>query len=339
MSYTSNNTFPPATRLSDVREFVKLLGYKKYSGWTTFEDVRFESYGWFDETDYRSWSGVELSIDQAEAGPLSVSTSSTVSRSHYDLVHQNLTITALRNRFGGTFNSDAGVGRYMRPEAGPPPPAASGCHLAFSRFGSNLIRALHYWDSLTLPNHPAATADNAIVQLGMHPRSLSANMLMAFSVSIVEDYLNSCFIALLKYSPQKEKLLRGISLRGDHLARVSNGEESVEQAVAETFSFQRISAACKNFATIDKKLDIAAALRKPFNRRRSTLFDDLEALADKRNQFVHRASLDLSVTDGAIKKTLHDLDVAMTRVQKSIVSQYGWSFDKTWSVGRHTKGA
>ncbi|MGX1325436.1 hypothetical protein ACVMFA_007397 [Bradyrhizobium liaoningense] len=336
MSYCSDNQFPTDTRLADIRDFLLLLGYRKLSGWVTFEDVSFESYGWHDTEDHKSWSGVELSINN-KGGRLSVSTRTPVSRSYYDLEQQNRTISALRKRFGGTFRTDAGNGRYQRAEFGPPPPAASGCHLAFSRFGSNLIRASHYAQSLVFPHHPPRKSDDIIVQLGMHPQTLSGNMLMSFSVSIVEDYLKSCFIALLRYSPQKEQFLRGARLNGDQLNRISNREYSVEQAVAETFSFQRISTACKNFQSLDRKLDLASVLRKPFRRRRKTLYDTLEELVDKRNEFVHRAILDLGLTDDVVREALYDLEVAMTRVQRAIVNRYNWPYEKTWHVGRPSK--
>jgi hypothetical protein len=316
-----------------------LLGYRKLSGWVTFDGSTFESYGWYDEKDYRSWSGVELSIDKRKDGLLSVSTRTTVSRSYYDLEQQNRTISALRRRFAGIFQTDEGRGRYMRPNSGPPAPAASGCHLAFSRFGSNLIKASHYAQSLVFSNYPAEKDDDLLLQFGLHPRTLSGNMLVSFSVSIVEDYLKSCFIALLKYSPQKEKSLRGVRLSGDQLTKVSNEEYSIEQAVSETFSFQRISRACKNFENLDKQLDLAGALRKPFRRRRQTLYDKLEELVDKRNEFVHRASLDLGLTDELVRETLYDLDVAMTRIHRTIANRYKWPHEKTWGIGHPSKAA
>jgi hypothetical protein len=154
MSYTSENTFPATARVADIRELVELLGYRKVKGWTHSGEISFESYLWYDEADYRSWAGVELSIDKTKTGELSVSTRSAASRSYYDLVQQNRTIAALRRQFGGTFTTDEGGGRYMRPHSKLPAPAATGCHLAFNRFGSNLIKASQYVGALTFPNYP-----------------------------------------------------------------------------------------------------------------------------------------------------------------------------------------
>jgi hypothetical protein len=141
MSYSSENLFPASTRIADVREFVKLLGYEKAGVWT-HKGQKFEDYGWFEQTDYKSWTSVELAIYKSDDGTLATSTRTGVSRSYYDLDQQNRTIRALYKRFGGTFDTDEGSRQLMRPETGPQPPASSGCHLAFARFGSNLITAL-----------------------------------------------------------------------------------------------------------------------------------------------------------------------------------------------------
>ncbi len=335
MSYCSENRLPPGTKLADVNEFVELLDYKR-NGTLAFDGIKLNCYFWFDDDEYRSWSGIELdSYVDAETKEVIVGTRTVISRSYFDLIHQNKTISAIRKRFGGQFSTDAGTGRYFRQEDNPPPPAASGCHLSFSRFGSNLIKAHHYINSLQFINEPKELAQPT----DMSPRTLSNNMMISFLVSIMEDYLKSCFIALLKYSPSKEAFLRNIRLQGDQLARIANNEISVEAMVAETLSFQRVSAACKHFEAIDKKLDLAGALRRPFRRRQKSLFDLLEELVVTRHNFVHRAKLDSGYSAMSLIHIIHDIDVAMTRIDRAISNRYGWStIERTWHIGRRPKG-
>src|SRR5271170_4272811 len=154
MSYSSENILASGTRIQDVREFVLLLGFKKSKAVKNKELRQFEDYFWFDSDDYKSWTTVELSIYRNEKGFIAVGTRTNASRSYVDLIHQNETISALRKRFGGEFTTDAGRGRYMRPESGPPSAPASGCFLAFSRFGENLIKAKLCHDARTFPYHP-----------------------------------------------------------------------------------------------------------------------------------------------------------------------------------------
>ena len=337
MSYSSENKFPVGIRIADVREFVELLGYKKAGAWTA-EGTRFEDYFWFEELDYKSWSGVELAIYvDFEDAHLTVSTRSVVARSYFDLVHQNRTISALRKRFGGNLTTDGGHGRYLHPKHGAPPPAASGCHLSYSRFGSNLIKALHYLQSLQFPNEQDRN-QRPLFMAELDPRTLSNNMTISFLVSIIEDYLKSTFIALLKYSHQKEKFLRGVRLQGDQLARIANREISVEAMVAETLSFQRISVACKHFQAIDGELDLAGVLRRPFRRRQKNLFDSLEELVDRRHDFVHRAKLDLGHSTEALIQITYDVDLAMTRIERAIANRYEWPpIEKSWAIGRRPR--
>lgn len=338
MSYTSGSKFANGTRPADVRAFVELLGFKKHGSWT-HEGVRFEEYFWFDDQDYKSWSGVELTIYiDPEDGELAVSTRSVVARSYYDLAHQNNTIAALKRRFGGQFTTDAGRGRYFRPAFDPPPPAASGCHLAYSRFGSNLIKVLHYLQSLDFPNERKDSAAAMKFMRTESPRTLSNNMALSFLVSILEDYLKSTFISLLKYSPNKEKFFRNIRWQGDWLTRVASGEISVEAMAAETLSFQRISAACRQFQAIDNELDLGGALRRPYGRRQKCLFDSLEELVIARHDFVHRAKLQLEYSTEAIIQIIYDLEVAMGRIERAISSKYGWPrIDKSWGIGRRPR--
>jgi hypothetical protein len=339
VSYSSENVHPLETRISDVRSFVQLLGFNKAARWE-YDGQAVEEYYWFDETDYRSWSGGELAIYvDTQDGRLKVSTRSTISRSYYDLRHQNETIGAIRKRFGGTFRTDEGAGRYLRVSHGPPAPAASGCHLAFCRFGSNLIRAAHYLQSRRLGEGPLSKASGYRLLQSLDPEALSNNMIVSFLVSIVEYYLKSTVIALLKHSPHKERFLRGIRLQGEQLARIASGETSVEHVVAETLPFQRISTASRHFEAIDKTLDIGGVLRRPYRRRRTSFFDLLEQLVEKRHDFVHRAHLDLSVTTPYLVDIVYDLDVAMTRVYGSIAERYGWGWEKTWGVGRRPRRA
>ena len=338
MSYESESLLSRGARLQDVREFVELLGYKKTGITHSKKYGRFEEYYYFDEKEYRSWIGVLLAI-QVKNKSLVVSTRTTVARSFYDLDHQNRTIFQLRKRFGGNFRTDEGNGRYMRPDSAPPTPAASGCHIAFQRFGDNLIQAKIYLDARTFPKQYQGKAGEFLAQMGMSPKVLSNNMLLPFLVATLEDYFKSTFVALLRYSARKQAFFKGLRLQGDHLVAISDGE-SVESQVAETLPFQRISSIARHFEALDPKLDLAGFLKKPYRRRKQSLHDLIETLVIARHSFIHRAQLGLSLTDKKMDDLVYDLDEAITRVYKGITSYYSWHFDRGWYLGnrRAAKG-
>jgi hypothetical protein len=332
MSYSSENTLPIGTRIQDVRDFCALMGYRKSAVLKSEELGEFEEYWWFEEKDYQSWSGVELSVHRTER-IITVSTRTTLARSYFDLSQQNNTISAIRKRFGGTFTTDAGRGRYLRPSSGPTPAPASGCCLAFSRFGLNLIKAKIYHEARTFPNHPQRKCKGIEIIQELDPRTLANNTLVPFLVAAMEDYFKSTFIALLRYSIRKDAFLKSIRLQGEQLAAISSGDSTVEEQISETLSFQRLSALSRHFETLDAKLDLAGALRRPYRRRSQSLFDALEALVLCRHEFIHRATVDTSMTDERIMNIIYDLDEAITRVYRRITDHYNWIFERSWHLG------
>ncbi len=340
MSYSSENTLALGTRIQDVREHVLRLGYAKSGVIKSEEYGQFDDYWWFDATDYRSWSGVELSIFRIDKN-IAISTRTTVGRSYFDLSHQNKTISGLRKRFGGEFTTDEGRGRYLKPASGPPPAPASGCYLAFERFGRNLTKAMIYHESRDFPNHPPRKwkgIEFEILQY-LDPRILANNTLVPFLVAAIEDYFKSTFIALLRYSIRKEAFLKTVRLQGEQLLAISDGKATVEEQISETLPFQRLSAICRHFEVLDAKLDIAGALRKPYRRRSQSLFDSLESLVLSRHEFIHRATLDPALSDTRIYELIYDLEEAITRVYRRITEHYDWFFVRSWQLGRRRKNA
>jgi hypothetical protein len=335
MSYSSTNELAQGAKLKDALEFASLLGYR-YDGILKSDEVGpISCLNWFEEKDYCSWSGVELGIYE-HGSTVMVETRTTIGRSYFDLEHQNKTIRLFRKHFGGTFTTDGGKGRYLRPSSGPPTPAASGCHLAFQRFGENLITGHVYYMFRNFTGPKPFAPSGIYVINKANPWLISNNLLLPFVVAIVEDYFKSTYVALLRYSDKKEAILRAGRLTPEKLAAVSERTTTVEQAFAETLSFQRVSTTCKHFAALDPKLDFAGALRKPYRRRKVPLYDSLEEMTELRHEVIHRAEISSRVTDDYLVALVNDLEVAIVRCYRLLTKTYGWAYDKWWSAGRLT---
>jgi hypothetical protein len=163
----------------------------------------------------------------------------------------------------------------------------------------------------------------------MNPRLLSNNLLLPYLVAIWEEYFKASFTALLRYSVRREALLKGTRLLShDHLEAVAAGRETVEEAIATTLSFQRPSSIVSHFGILDPKLDVGGALKKPFRRRRLSLFESLEALVERRHAFVHRGEIDTSLTDDRVHMVLKDFEVGVDRVYQRIADHYGWRAER-----------
>lgn len=317
MSYTSESELPKGTVLRRVLEVIDLLEYKPSADDFKIPH-RVGSYYWYEYNDYRSWTGVELSVYR-ENGQIRIDTRSRSSRSFWDLKHQNKTLKLIRDLFGGHFITDAGRNRCWIPENPPPSPLSSGCYLARWRFHNALGKANVYLMTRNLKGGIAREAPSGLAFMDeFNPRLLSNNLLIPFITAIWEEYFRATFAVVLKYSENRSVVLKKARLSHTQLEKVAAENWPIEQAVSECFSFQRPSLIGDNFRMIDNRLDIAAALRKPYRRRKITLFDSIEAMVEKRNIFVHEGEIDLSLYDKNLKRTLSDIVEAIDRSYASI---------------------
>jgi hypothetical protein len=324
MSYTSTSFLRGSVTVAQAKEIIDLLGYKQARDGIKVPS-RVAGYFWHDETDYRSWSGVELDIYKTPKGPVKVTTRSTVARSYWDLIHQNKTLKLLRDLFGGHFETDAGRNRYWRPDEPPPPPISSGCYLARWRFHNNLGRAEGYLMNRKLEGPIARDSSSGFEFMdGMNPRLLSNNLLVPYMIAVWEEFFRATFAACLRYTKQREAALKRAKLSHADLEKLAIGTVQVERSVAEFFSFQRPSAIAETFKLLDPKLDLAAPLRKPYRRRRIPLYDSLEALVVQRNALVHAGDINLELFDKQLETTMRDLTEAVNRAYDYIAKHYGF---------------
>jgi hypothetical protein len=159
----------------------------------------------------------------------------------------------------------------------------------------------------------------------INPRLLSNNLLIPYVIAVWEDYFRSTFTAALKYTGKREAALKKARLSHAQLEQIATAEKPVEQTISECFSFQRPSLIGENFKLLDAKLDIVAALRKPYRRRKATLFASIEALVERRNAFVHTGEMDLSLYDKLLNQTLTDIVEAVNRAYAVIGTRFGFT--------------
>ncbi|KAB0672193.1 hypothetical protein F6V30_06410 [Oryzomonas sagensis] len=328
MSYCSENILPADTKIRNLQDLVELLGYKKIKiAYKIPGEIA--HYYWFEEEEYRSYTGIELSIYRTEQGEVSVQTRSRIARSYWDLAHQNETIRRIRSYFGGIFSTDAGANRYEHVEGTPPTQAQSGCHRAFQRFGSNIIKAMRYIDERSFTSDRIKYNELEFLQ-AYSPRVLSNNLLLPFMTSVLEDYFKSTFISILKSSEKKETFFKGNRFSSEHLTLISDRQLSVEDATAESLSFQNINSICQHFKSLEPKLDLAGVLRKPYRRRKESLFDSLERMVKRRHLIIHQATIDITLKDIDAARMIDDLQESVVRCYKRITDFYMWEFDQGW---------
>jgi hypothetical protein len=324
MSYKSESILSKTVKLLRLQEVIESLGYKKIRDplKATYE---MGSYFWHDAEDYRSWSGIQLSIYQTK-GRVTITTHSTASRSYWDLKHQNKTVRLIRDLFGGHFFTDAGRNRCWSPAGPPPTPLSSGCFLARWRFQNALGRARIYLQTRKLEGVIAREKPTGIPFFDeFNPRLLSNNLLLPFVVAVWEEYFRSTFAAVLTYSRFREGVLKRARLSHAQLEQIAMRTQPFEKTIAECFYFQRPSMISENFKLIDQNLDIGGALKKPYKRRKVTHFDSIEEIVESRNAFVHTGEMNLGLYDKQINSTFQDFVEAVDRAYDAIGKHYAFT--------------
>lgn len=323
MSYTSESKFPNTVKLAQLQKVVDLLGYKKFRTNPNLPNM-LGSYFWFDENDYRSWTGVELQIYR-NSGKITLDTRSRSSRSHWDLCHQNVTLKTVRDLFGGHFTTDAGRNRYWHPDEPPPSSLSSGCYLARWRFHNALQKIDLYLMSRGLEGTIAREAPSGLQFLDeINPRLLSNNLIVPYAIAVWEEYFRATFTAVLKYSSMREAALKKARLSHSQLEQIAVAGLPIERAISECFSFQRPSLIGQNFKLLDSKLDIGGVMHKPYKRRKISLFNSIESLVEARNSFVHTGDMNMELYDKKLQTQLVDIVKAVDRSYTAIGKHYGF---------------
>ncbi|WP_332812401.1 hypothetical protein [Sphingomonas sp.] len=161
-------------------------------------------------------------------------------------------------------------------------------------------------------------------QLALEPEIFANNMAIPYLIAILEDYFRSTFVALLAYSPRKQQVFKRARLSAEQLEAVSEGRMTIEAAVAQGFSLQRVSIAGRHFAELDPKIDLGGELRRPFRRRRVSIYDAMEQLVELRHRIVHRAEQVHSLTNEALGDMVLLAEACLERAYRHITDCYGW---------------
>lgn len=89
----------------------------------------------------------------------------------------------------------------------------------------------------------------------INPLFFANKLLVPYIVAIWEEYFRSTYVVLLRYSGKRVSALKRNKLSQHQLESVAAGRQDVEQAVAESLSFQRPSSISSNFESIEPNLD------------------------------------------------------------------------------------
>ena len=206
----------------------------------------------------------------------------------YDLQKMNETIRCLKQYCDASFEIDCGKNRYF-PEDTLIKGAESGCYFAVERLFNNFSSLKHI-----LSKYPRdIEAEKSMYEISgiPTPNMFHANVYSTYLCSLIEEYFRTTYIALLKYSDRKDKILN-VKFSPYDMVDISNGEKTVEEVFAGTLSFQNIQKICSNFHALDNKLDIGQALKKPYHNRKKNQYEQVKDILERRHGLIHRLEID-----------------------------------------------
>lgn len=329
MGCDCTNYFPKGTRAKDVESFLYLLGYQKGEK-GPFSGMIGTPYSFYRDEDYKYITGIYSELYEDKKKRLAFWTRTTIWRSKFDSDFHNYTIKQLKSRFGGYFESDYGRNRYFKYDGPIREKAEAGVYRAFGLFSSNIKKVKHFITFAKLLDEESHKIQGVDFMDSHNPRIVAANLLVPFVIATVEDFFRSTFIALLRYSKVREKIIQNARLQGPELAAIDQGVLTVPEAVAKWMSFQDVNKISAAFKELDVKLDIHGILKRPYGRRKETFWALLERLIAQRHSLIHRAELDPSYRPDNLKRDIDLVAKAMWRVYQATISHNGWQGVEEW---------
>jgi hypothetical protein len=154
-------------------------------------------YYWFDDTDYRSFDGVEATVyppsaeEQQKLGQCewALHTRTRASASPADKEQQNKVIRAARQNFGGNFYNDwYGKNRYTKVETDSRDATARGIYLAYEVVTQN-IKAVRYALPEPSEGFESLVGTKLEVLATSDPTRVLYNALVPFAVAALEHFL------------------------------------------------------------------------------------------------------------------------------------------------------
>lgn len=329
MSYTSINTFPEGTTITSTKNLVELLGYKKCADEFSIPE-QVGCYGWLADFPDISFVGIELSIYRSN-NVIRVETRTRAGRSYWDLKQQNKTIKYLHDYLGGSFETDEGKNKYLYRNAVEPSKLASGLYLSRWIFNNALIMPQIYMNCRTLQGDAAQEKPTGLDWMDkINPRFFSNSIIIPYILGAWEEYFRSSFVVLLQYADCNSKAYKLMRIRVEDFFDVLKNGKRLENQLADSLSFQRPVVIAANFKAINEKLDIAGCLRKPYKRRKKTLFDYLDDIVEERNLLVHTARNSMIITDKELAKMITDFEAAADRIYDLFGVVYGFAPKKIY---------
>jgi hypothetical protein len=288
-------------------------------GWTRGEHMLFEptdSFVWFHQENYESTRGAWIFVREPdEADPKGTRTVfhgyTNAGRSYEDLDALNVTMRALRRRFGGSlWDPQRGVSGYLINDIPRLSPSEKACGFTYIRFQQNLARARFLREEI---DENARKRIELVGSLSFERAPLVNNLLLTFFVASFEAFLKELFIAYVDTNPSlhAKVYLRRKKFDAEVVQKLVSGIQTLGAAEADQYTFQNIAsahAAYSDFLGVD--LYKLWRRKRKYGRSFYLVMDLIEELLARRHRIVHSADIDLHLSATDVDRYAHGLQAA-----------------------------
>lgn len=236
----------------------------------------------------------------------------------------------MRKRFGGYFISDYGKNRYFKFNGVIRQKAEAGVHQAYSRFVHSIKRAYQFIDFSDLNNNDVYPIKNIDMFDSHNPKLLATNILVPYILSALEEFFRSTFIALLRYSENKEKIIHDAKIQGAELVLVDQGILTVPEAVAKWMNFQEMDKVHLSFKRLDKNIDLHGVFKKPCGRKKENSWLLFKRIIELRHSIIHRAEMDVTYTPKKVGQDIKSIRKAILQFYEHLAELYEWNEIEDW---------
>ncbi|WP_299261839.1 hypothetical protein [uncultured Aquimarina sp.] len=317
MGYDSSIYLNKETDIIEVKQFLKILNYEEFE----------ENYYFYNNNDSEEhFTGVTLNIIEENSEYLELHMRTTVWKTIYDNDYVNLTLKQISERFQGYFETEFGKNTIYEFDGIERKGAEVGCFTVFRNFNNNMTKPSVFLQFLEHEEMKNPVPIEIPILNEMNPVSIGINFTIPYLISVLEEYLRSTYIVLLKYSENKKDIFKSSRIISEDLFEVSEGFLSAEKIVARTISFQNINGINSAFKKISNDINLTNLLNS--NKPENNYLERLENLIKFRHLIIHSNQTISYYSTNDLKNDISLIFDICDIFYENLIKIYNWNPEK-----------
>lgn len=316
--------YPKNARKAELVSFIKSFDKIQTSSHLWDWPKGTKHYFWFDDTDYRSTAGVEITIYPVRDNERSLCSSdwaihvrNTYSATWHDVEMLNTILRTGRKKFGGDIFGDYGKNRYAPLWDDTSTPMSRGFAWVYKMTHDNIGSVSYALPSELDFGKGDTELDNVL--RSFDPTRVIYNALVPFLISVLEFYLKNTFIIALKYDATAQDKIE--DLRREVIAAGASDETNTEESIADSISFQDLRNVRKVFRkwlTVDIKQPLTLSATPP----EESLWRRLDDLIKYRHDIIHRMGVDKNLSRSDFLRQAQLIEASLDVLLKTFADKY-----------------